>query len=692
MDLLTLYAKLVMDSSDYEKGLDDAEKQAGSAGKTMKTAITAGAAAAGAAMTSFAVSSVKKGAEFEVAVSQIAATLGKTTEEVQDLREKALEMGASTNYTATQAAEGLNILAMSGYDAQQSMAMIEDVLHLAAAGSMDMASAAGYVSGAMKGFQDETKGSAYYADLMAKGATLANTNVQQLGEAMSGGAAVAASYGQSAESMTLSLLRLAEQGEVGSGAATALNAAMRNLYAPTDQAAKALGELGVSAFTSSGEYRDFNEVVNELNGALNEVGEDGLPKYTDAQKVAMAQTIFGIQGFNAYNKMVVTGVDQQEKWANALAHASDAGGEAAKQYATMTDNLKGKIDIMKSAIEGLQIRLSEKLIPVVSKVVEWITHFIETIDQSLPVIAFVVTGLMTLAAALNFVETLTALKTAFTGLFTLLSANPIALVITAIVSLAAYLVTLYNTSEEFRNKVNAIIDSLKEKFSAFIDFVNNMWTTITNAFTTGVQTVSAVIDAFKAFITNGMEAARNVVSTAMEVIRSTISSKIEAAKTTVNTVMDAIKKAFSDKIEAARKAVSDGIEKIKNLFKFEWSLPPIKLPHFSVSGGEAPWGFGGQGSLPSISVAWYKKAYDDILKFDRPTVLATPSGLKGFGDGNGSEYVMGEGKLKELLAESSTGDVTQIINIYSPTQLDPSEIARQTRNANRELSLTLRGV
>lgn len=322
------------------------------------------ASQAGGAVKSFVEDSINVGATFERSVDQIAATLGYSAEDIANnvdgaadkmtaLEAKAKEMGASTNFTATQAAEGLNILAMSGYDAQHSMEMIEDVLHLAAAGSMDMAQAAGYISGAMKGYNDETKDSAYYADLMAKGATMANTSVSQLGEALGQSAATAASYGQSAESTTLALLRLAEQGETGANAATMLAAAMKNLYSPTDQAKAKMQELGVNAFDPvSGEARDFNTVINELQTALG--------KYSAAERTAVTDTIFGIQGFEAYNKMVVTSTDKQNEWTEALAASS---GEAANQYATMTDNLQGDIDLMNSAMDSLKLSIYESLQP-----------------------------------------------------------------------------------------------------------------------------------------------------------------------------------------------------------------------------------------------------------------------------------------------------------------------------------------
>lgn len=330
----------------------------------------------------FCKSAVSVGQEFDSSMSQVAATLGMTTNDIKNnvngagdtfdkLREKAKEMGASTNFSASQAADGLNTLAMSGYSAEKSIAMIEDVLHLSAAGSIDMANAAGYISGAMKGFNDNTKDSAYYADLMAKGATLANTSVAQLGEAMSSGAAGAAAYSQTADSMTVALLRLAEQGDVGSAAGTALAAAMKNLYTPSDKAKKALAELGISAYDTNGKARDFNTVVNELNNSLS--------KYTEEQQNAYKQSIFGQQGLNAYNKMVVTAIDKQNEWTQALANCS---GEAANQYATMTDNLQGDIDSWNSALDGFKIELSDKLMPTVREFVQFGTESLSSITKA----------------------------------------------------------------------------------------------------------------------------------------------------------------------------------------------------------------------------------------------------------------------------------------------------------------------
>ena len=291
------------------------------------------------------------GKSFESSMSQIAATMGKTTDEISDLTEKAKEMGATTQFSATEAAQGLNILAMSGLDTEEQIAGIEKVLNLAAAGGLSLESAASYTTGTVKGFGDTMENAQYYTDLMAKGATLANTNVNDLGAALSKTAANANSYGQTADGVTLSLLRLAEQNVTGEEAATQLNRAMADLYTPTDNAKQALDELGIAAYDSQGNTRDFNTVVDELNAKLSTM--------TDEQANAYKNTIFTTNGLNAFNKMTASSTEKVTQFKEELASASEGEGSAAQQAATMIDNLEGDITIMQSAAEGLGITFYE---------------------------------------------------------------------------------------------------------------------------------------------------------------------------------------------------------------------------------------------------------------------------------------------------------------------------------------------
>ena len=267
---------------------------------------------------------------------------------------------------------------MSGYSATESMQMIDSVLDTAAAGGLDLASAASYVAGSMKGFTkeagnfaDNAAASAYYGDLIAKGATLANTNVQQLGEAMSQASSSADSYSQSSTEAGVALLRLAEQNTVGSAAATALGAAMKELYAPTEQAKAALDSLGVSAFDeATGKAKGFNQVVDELGMALSKMNEQ--------ERVNMEKTIFGEQGKRAFDQMLASSGEKVQSFYDGLANAS---GSAHQQAETMLDNLAGDITIFGSALDGLKIKVSDAFDAPFREIVQEATKYLSELTE-----------------------------------------------------------------------------------------------------------------------------------------------------------------------------------------------------------------------------------------------------------------------------------------------------------------------
>lgn len=331
-------------------------EEVGSVGKiALGTYIGQSAIKATEAIGNLAKSAVEVGSNFETAMSQVAATMGITTDEIaagsadfEMLSAKAKEMGAATKFTASEAAEGLNILAMAGLSAKEATEGIDTVLNLAAAGTMSLDEAATYVTASVKAFSDEMSNASYYADLMAKGATLANTDVKGLGAALSGVGATAASYGQTAEGLTLSLLRLAEQNVTGAEAATAMNRAMMDLYTPTDGAKQKLDELGVSAYNFDGSAREFNEVIDDLNAALSGMSAE--------ESNAAKNAIFTTFGLQAFNKMTVASTEKVQSFKEGLAEAS---GSAMQQMETQTENLQGKITIFGSACEAVGVSVYE---------------------------------------------------------------------------------------------------------------------------------------------------------------------------------------------------------------------------------------------------------------------------------------------------------------------------------------------
>lgn len=421
---------------------------------------------------------VRTSSEFSAAMSQVSATMGVTNQETQDLAAFAKEMGASTAFSASEAAQGLNILAMAGLNADQQIATLPAVLDLAAAGAMDLQSASTFVAGSVKGFGDRMDNASYYADLMAKGATMANTSVTMLGEAMVTGAATASSYGQSAESMTLSLLRLADQNVTGSEAATKLNRAMADLYTPTDKAKEALDELGISAYDlSTGAARDFGDVVEELSAALSGMSAEEQNTYKN--------TIFTTNGLNAFNKMTAASTETVEGFREGLANAS---GSAAQQAKTQLDNLSGAMTILNSATEGLKITIGEQFEPMFTKIINIASNVIQHVNefaQRNPVLVKTVIALTAelgglLAVYTSYVaikkiwtkvtEMETVAKIAATvaqqGFNTALLTCPITWIVAGVTALTVAVVALSNSMSEEEKAVLELSASSKAEYEA----------------------------------------------------------------------------------------------------------------------------------------------------------------------------------------------------------------------------------
>ena len=499
---------------------------------------------------------VKAGSDFDTAMSQVAATMGKTKNEIQDLRKFAMEMGATTVFSAKQAAEGLNILAQSGLDANEQMAALPDVLNLAAAGQLSLADAATYAIGTVKGFGDEAKNANKYVDLIAKGATLANTDVRGLGAALSAASASANTYGQSAESTTLSLLRLAEQNVTGEEAATALSRAMMDLYTPTTTASKALDELGISAYDSSGKAKDFNEVVDELKNRLNGM--------SDAQRNAYLNTIFTTYGLSAFNKMTVSSTDKVKQFKDGL---DDASGSAMKQAQTQLDNLQGDITLLKSALEGAGIIISDHIIPKLRSFVKGITALITKFNEASPATQSLIIKIAGIVAAVGPVllilskltaglaglvkiikgmkigkqitETLDLINLGYAGLaknmggipalvsrtvtaFGSLSAGAL-IGVAGIAALAFVFTDLMKNNEDFRNKATEIWNDVKDTFGNFVDKLKDKLSELDIDF----------------------EAIKDTIKTVWEFIRDTIASPLilgafETLASTISGVLDTI--------------------------------------------------------------------------------------------------------------------------------------------------------
>lgn len=353
----------------FESGIDTGGFVSGIA-----TMTTAAAAAAATITAGLSAAAIKVGSGFEASMSQVAATMGITsaTAEFETLSAAAKEMGESTKFSASQAGEALNYLALAGYDAGKAVSALPTVLNVAAAGGMELAAASDMITDAMSALGLETSQMADFSDKLAVTAQKSNTSVSQLGEAILtvGGTAKMLSGGVTEMNTALGIL--ADNGIKGSEGGTALRNVILSLSAPTDTAAAALDSLGVTAFDTSGAMRPLEDTFADLNAALSSL--------SDQERTAVLNEIFNKVDLKSVNALLGT---SSERFDELSGYISDCAGAAAQMAATMDDNLKGDLTIMQSALEGLGIAAYEKFQTPMRTAVQEVTASIGELSKSI---------------------------------------------------------------------------------------------------------------------------------------------------------------------------------------------------------------------------------------------------------------------------------------------------------------------
>ena len=353
-------------TEDFSDELDDAADTADDAGgrfeklgsiaKGIGVVLAAAVVAIGAAVAGAAGKindCVNVYAEFEDSMLQVAATMGITQEEIangsdayEKLTNAAKEAGASTRYSASEAGEALNYLALAGYDADKAVETLPKVLNLAAAGGMELATTSDLVTDAMSALQMETGDLDTFIDQMAKTSQKSNTSVQQLGEAILVCAGTATSTGQELTTLNTSLGILADNGIKGAEGGTKLRNVMLSLSAPTDKAAAQLTSLGVSVYDAEGNMRQLDEIMADLNASLGDLSQD--------ERTNAINNIFNKTDLNAVNALLASTTGRFDELS---AQIDDCAGAAADMAGTMEAGLAGTTRSFESAMEGMQIEV-----------------------------------------------------------------------------------------------------------------------------------------------------------------------------------------------------------------------------------------------------------------------------------------------------------------------------------------------
>lgn len=372
-----LDAKIVLDAKDFLNTINESEKKsegfASKLGGGLATAAKVGGAAiaaAGTAVAGFAASSIKTGMDFDSSVSQLSATMASAAQDtityngqqmtaIEALKAKSKELGATTMFTSQQAADGFNVLAMAGMDANESLETLPDVMHLAAAGGLDIAQAADYATGIMAGFGESAGDAGKVSDYLATMASQAKGDVSQFGEALSTVAGMASTTGQTMDTAAVALEILGNHNLSAAEAGNALSRTLKNLYQPTSTGAKGLEALGVSAYDAMGNARPLNDVLLDLNKATAGMDEQ-------AKNQALSQ-IFDAATLKSVPFLIN---DVTTSWDGLAQGLEESEGAAAQMEKTMTDNLAGSLTLFSSALDGVKQTVSDGLSPTFKEFVD----------------------------------------------------------------------------------------------------------------------------------------------------------------------------------------------------------------------------------------------------------------------------------------------------------------------------------
>lgn len=503
---------------------------------------------------------VKVASSFDSAMSEVKAISGATGTQFTQLRDKAIEMGAKTKFSATESAEAFKYMAMAGWDTKDMLNSISGVMNLAAASGEDLGTVSDIVTDAMtafglaadgttkvlkNGYNVEVSNAEHFSDVLAEASSRSNTNVSLMGATFKYVAPIAGAMGYSIEDTAVAIGLMANAGIKGEQAGTALRSTITRLVKPTKESGTAMDALGISVTNSDGSVKSLDDVLRQVRSSMSGLTED--------QKASYAAMLAGQEGMSGLLAIVNASDEDYQKLSESIQNCTGASQEMAD---TMQDNLGGAVTLLKSALESAGITIGERLTPYIRELAEWITGLVEKFNslsdsqQDLIVkIGLILTAIAPvmligskvfslLSSVIGIITTVgSALSTVFafglnatalsaagasTGVTMLAGAigflaSPITLVIAAITALVAAFVIAYKKSETFRNFINSLVEDLKTFFTE----------TVPQAFEIFKEKISEVFENAKQKIGEFKDKCQEIVQNVIEFFTVTLPQGIE---------------------------------------------------------------------------------------------------------------------------------------------------------------------
>lgn len=463
---------------------------------------------------------IELGQNFTSTMSEVSAISGATGEDFEKLEACAREYGATTVFSASNAAEALKYMSLAGWDADQSTSALGGVLNLAAASGMELGAASDMVTDYLSAFAMEAGDAAYFADLLSYAQSHSNTTAEALGEAYKNCAANLNAAGQDVETVTSLLEGMANQGYKGSEAGTAMAAIMRDITNGMKDGAIKIGETSVAVMDAQGNFRDLTDILTEVEAATNGMG--------DAERAVALSSTFTADSTKGLNLILNEGMHKIAGYEEELRGASGSAEEMAN---IMNDNLSGDMAAMNSAFEELGLKIYDALESKLRAGVQFITNgvipAIEWLGGHIPEVTIAVSGLGAVIAAMNWgtiSSKITMAKGALVKLATALGgvSLPAIALIAVITAVALAFTDLWKNNEEFRNKITAIWDGIKAKFDEFGQGIVDRLNALGFEFEDITEVMKAVWDGFCEVLAPIFEGVfqqiSNILSAALDVL------------------------------------------------------------------------------------------------------------------------------------------------------------------------------
>lgn len=463
---------------------------------------------------------IELGQNFTSTMSEVSAISGATGEDFEKLEACAREYGATTVFSASNAAEALKYMSLAGWDADQSTSALGGVLNLAAASGMELGAASDMVTDYLSAFAMEAGDAAYFADLLSYAQSHSNTTAEALGEAYKNCAANLNAAGQDVETVTSLLEGMANQGYKGSEAGTAMAAIMRDITNGMKDGAIKIGETSVAVMDAQGNFRDLTDILTEVEAATNGMG--------DAERAVALSSTFTADSTKGLNLILNEGMDKIAGYEEELRGASGSAEEMAN---IMNDNLSGDMAAMNSAFEELGLKIYDALESKLRAGVQFITNgvipAIEWLGGHIPEVTIAVSGLGAVIAAMNWGTISSKITMANGALVKLATALggvslPAIALIAVITAVALAFTDLWKNNEEFRNKITAIWDGIKAKFDEFGQGIVDKLNALGFEFEDITEVMKAVWDGFCEVLAPIFEGVfqqiSNILSAALDVL------------------------------------------------------------------------------------------------------------------------------------------------------------------------------